>query len=302
MSQATRVFEGLDAARVQELRAALEQALPAGAEWRPTPHAHFSVKAEGVVATCYQSGKLVLQGQDLDAFVARYLHEVLGGTQAKTEPTLPIEGVTLGSDETGKGDYFGPLVVAAVCVEPAQEARLREAGVTDSKKLSDSRARTLAGLLERELPHEFSVLMPEHYNSAYERAGNVNLLLAEMHARALARLLERAPQAAHVIVDQFTDAKVLAQALARARPGHPPLTQVAKGERHVAVAAASILARARFLDGLQQCNEACATELAKGAGDPVDAAAREVLKIGGRALLAKVAKLHFANTRKVAGG
>lgn len=299
MTQATRVFEPIDAAQAEHLREALQRSLPADAQWRPTPHAQFSVKADGVVATCYRSGKLVLQGQDLDAFVTRYLQDLLGDARAKVEPTLPIAGVTLGSDETGKGDYFGPLVVAAVCVRPEQEARLREAGVTDSKKLSDNRVRTLAGLLERELPHEFSQLMPEHYNLAYDRAGNVNRLLADMHARALSRLLDRSPDARHLIVDQFTDESVLAQALARARPGHPPLTQVAKGERHVAVAAASILARAKFLEGLQQCSEACGTELAKGAGEPADAAARRVVAVGGQPLLAKVAKLHFANTRKL---
>lgn len=299
VSQETRVFAGFAGAGGEDLRAALVRTLPPDAEWRAVPHAVFAVKADGVVVTCYQSGKLVLQGTDLDTFMARHL-PTLPQQTAKTDPlALTIAGISLGSDEAGKGDYFGPLVVAAACVSPEQEERLRAAGITDSKKLSDERAQLLAGLLEREVSYEVSQLMPEQYNQAYDRAKNVNLLLADMHARALSRLHARCPTAEVIVVDQFAASAVLARALARELPGHPPLQQVTQGERHVAVAAASILARARFLDGLRQCDEICGTELHKGAGAPVDVAARRVLAIGGRALLAKVAKLHFKNTERV---
>lgn len=299
MIHETRVFEGFTGEQAAALRECLGRALPQDAEWRSVPHATFSVKAEGVVVTCYHSGKVVVQGSDLDAFVARYLPELrAAAAKADAAATLPIAGITLGSDETGKGDYFGPLVVAAVRVAPAQEARLRQAGVTDSKQLSDNRVQVLAGLLERELSHEFSQLMPELYNRAYSRVKNVNFLLADMHARALARLLARCPDAEGIVVDQFTRPATLQAALAREQPVHPPLVQVTKGERHVAVAAASILARARFLDGLRECSEMCGVDLAKGAGAPVDESARKVRAIGGRELLAKVAKMHFKNTAK----
>ncbi len=302
VSHETRVFEGLRGERSAALRAVLEAALPADAEWRPVPHAVFSVKAEDVVLTCYQSGKVVAQGRNLEEFLSRYLPGFAADAAcAAAESQLPIEFVTLGSDETGKGDYFGPLVVAAVRLDPAHEARLRQAGVTDSKQLSDKRVQMLAGLLEREVSFEFSQLMPEAYNQAYARAKSVNRLLADMHARALARLHARCPDAQGIVVDQFADPGTLQAALARECPDHPSLLQVTKGERHVAVAAASILARARFLDGLRACSEACAVELAKGAGAPVDEAARKVRAIGGRELLAKVAKMHFKNTDKSEG-
>lgn len=301
MTQATRVFVGLDADRSAAVRSALEAGLPL-AEWRKVAHARFSMKADGVVVTCYESGKLLVQGRDPDGFVASHLAALVGEPTDRTEEALPLTGVTLGSDETGKGDYFGPLVVAAACVAPAQLDRLLAAGVTDSKKLSDTRARTLAGLLEAELPHEFSVLPPPLYNEAYGRARSVNVLLADMHARALSRLLARCPDASAIVVDQFGHERLVADALARQAVGHPPLVQTHRGERHPAVAAASILARARFLDDLAACSEACGTELAKGAGTPVDVAAREVVAIGGRALLATVAKLHFRNTDKIPGG
>lgn len=298
VSQETRVFTGFAGAAGDTLRDALAQSLSADAQWRLVPHALFAVKAGDVVVTCYKSGKLVVQGQQLDEFLTRHLPD-LPTQETAAAAGLAIGAVTLGSDETGKGDYFGPLVVAAACVQPEQEVRLRAAGVTDSKRISDTRVRLLAGMLEREVPHEVSRLMPEHYNQAYERAQNVNVLLADMHARVLARLHARCPGAQAVVVDRFASEDVLARALARELPGHPPLMQVAQGERHVAVAAASILARAGFLDGLRECDEMCGTDLAKGAGDAVDVAARKVVAIGGRALLAKVAKLHFKNTDKV---
>lgn len=296
--QETRVFAGVSAERFAALRQTLESALPPDAEWRPVPHAAFSVKAEGVVLTCYASGKIVVQGNDPDTFLARFLPGfVAAANRASAATHLPLQGTTVGSDEAGKGDYFGPLVVAAACVTQDQEPRLRQAGVADSKQLSDTRVRLLAGLLERELPHEFSQLMPELYNQAYARAQSVNRLLADMHVRALARLLPRCP-AQGIVVDQFAAPAILQAALAREVPAHPPLVQVTQGERHLAVAAASILARARFLDGLAECSALCAVDLAKGAGAPADRAAREVRAIGGVDLLAKVAKLHFKNTDK----
>lgn len=291
------MFTGFAAARGERVRAALAQSLPADAEWRPVPHALFSVRAGTVVVTCYQSGKLVVQGSGVEPFLARYLPELR--QEAVATDVLEMTGVTLGSDEAGKGDYFGPLVVAAVCVAPAQEAHLRAAGVTDSKRLSDDRARLLAGFVESEVPHEYSELMPENYNRAHALAKNVNVLLADMHARALSRLHARCPAAEAIVVDQFAAEPVLARALDRAAAGHPPLRQVTQGERHVAVAAASILARARFLDGLRLCDELSGTELHKGAGAPVDVAARRVFAVGGMALLGKVAKLHFKNTAKL---
>jgi ribonuclease HIII len=299
VSQETRVFAGIGPEQAAALRGQLERSLPETAAWRPVPHAVFSVAADGAVVTCYASGKLVLQGADLDTFLARHLPEFTGAAAATAAaPPLPLTGTTLGSDEAGKGDYFGPLVVAAVCVEPAQEQRLREAGVTDSKRLKDQRVQLLAGMLERELPHERAQLMPELYNRAFERAGNLNRLLADMHARALARLHARCGTAVSVVVDRFAHPRLLESALARERPQHPPLLQVTQGERHVAVAAASIVARAGFLDGLRVCGDLCGVELPKGAGPAVDAAARGIAAIGGRELLAKVAKLHFRTTSK----
>lgn len=306
MSQQTLVFSvpPLAAANLEQT---LRAALPGDAEWRPVPYARFSVKAEGVVFTCYRSGKVVVQGPDPQAFVERHLPR-LAGTEAIAggiaPDTLPIEAPTVGSDEVGKGDYFGPLVVAAVLVLPNQREALTRIGVADSKSLSDERMKQMVGPLETLLPHHIVVLDPERYNERYTLTPNVNTLLADLHVECLAPLLRAHPDAI-AVVDRFTSESLLAGRLAAARPAIPELgrrlKQIVRGERHPAVAAASVLARIAFLEGMQRCSDTCATDLHKGAGSQVDADAIVVHQIGGLDLLRKVAKLHFKNTQKIPG-
>lgn len=300
MTQTTQVFV-VDPREAAELEQRLRDGLPPDAEWRPVPHARFSVKALGVVLTCYRSGKVVLQGSRLEAFVDRFLPRAQAAAKGKAQvdDELLLDAATIGSDEAGKGDYFGPLVVAACFATPAEAARLAELGVTDSKTLDDRRARRLAGILEGELDHELIVVDPAEYNSRWGESRNLNTLLAELHAEAIGALYERHPDVEVVVVDRFAADRVLGAAL-QARGGPPGrLVHVPRAERHAVVAAASILARAAFLDGLDRCSDACGTDLHKGAGPPVDRVARRVVEIGGRDLLGTVAKLHFKNTGKI---
>ncbi len=306
MTQETRVFK-LTASQSAALRNSLNEGLPPDADWRSVPHASFSVKALGTVITCYKSGKVVLQGSDLDSFEARFLGD--GHTaQAKKQapPQLELLASTIGSDEAGKGDYFGPLVVTAFYATPDDLPKLREIGVTDSKTLSDDRARRLAGLLEQDFDARTLVVDPVSYNQRYAEAGNLNTLLAELHAEALSELLGQHDDTEVIIVDKFAHESLVAKALKRHRKSRsietdPKLVQVTKAEQHPVVAAASILARAAFLDGLALCSEGCGSDLHKGAGTPVDSCARRIVEIGGRDLLSTVAKMHFKNTQKISG-
>jgi ribonuclease HIII len=296
---------------------ALEQRLrsdpdTATADWRSVAHALFSVRTGEVTATCYTSGKLVVQGRDPDRWLERHAVPVGGGARSGTGSSRPqkkpraaddapaLDGPTIGSDETGKGDYFGPLVVAATLVRPDQADALRGAGVADSKTLTDRRATTLAATIRSLIPVAVEVLDPVPYNAEHARTGNINIILAAMHARVIAKLLANHADVSRIVVDRFTVATTLEKALAREVPGPTPtLVQEPKGERHVPVAAASIVARAEFLTGLARCAAVAGVDLHKGAGQPVDVAARRVLAAGGRDLLAKVAKMHFKNTTKV---
>jgi ribonuclease HIII len=159
----------------------------------------------------------------------------------------------------------------------------------------------LAAKLEERLDHRLKVLMPEAYNLEYAAAGNLNDLLANMHAECLAELSAANSDTEELVVDKFANERLLLGRLSKVISSGPKLTQVTRAERHPAVAAASIIARAAFLNGLRESSELCGSDLAKGAGTPVDVAAKRVYEIGGMKLLSQVAKVHFKNTDKIPG-
>ncbi len=302
MTHETRVFK-VSSTQAAELEAALRDGLPPDAEWKSVPHARFWCKGSGVVVTCYNSGKVVVQGTNLDVFQARFFEGAEAApSKSKSTPNdtdLPFDRPTIGSDETGKGDYFGPLVITACYATPDSTKELEELGVADSKTLDDNRARRLGAGIERLVDFETVVLEPEEYNRRYAEVGNLNILLADLHGTAIGALHERHTDDVEVlVVDRFAKAGHVESALQQRGIG-TRLVEVPRAERHLVVAAASIVARVAFLDGLAMCSDACGTDLHKGAGSPVDAAARRVVEIGGRALLQKVAKLHFKNTEKI---
>ncbi len=273
-------------------------------DFRQVPHALLSVKGEGVVATLYASGKLVVQGPAPELFVARFteIEAVEGAVAAKPEREAPesltrIDGPLIGSDETGKGDYFGPLVVAAVRIDPDEAARLSELGVTDSKKVADKKALRIAGWLRDNAEHAFERLDPPAYNARYAAStSGLNPILAAMHAAAI-RELAAGHAGIRVVVDQFAGKALMQKALAGVSIS---LEQAHRAEANVAVAAASILARAEFLLALEELEGAFEVELHKGAGELVDAAGARFVARHGSEALERVAKLHFKNTAKIA--
>lgn len=200
----------------------------------------------------------------------------------------------VGLDEAGKGDYFGPLVVAAVA---GSEEQLRPLGVADSKTVSDKRALALAARIHTAFPVEVITVYPEKYNELYAKMRNLNRLLAWCHARALENLLRRV-DVDQVIADQFAAPDVLERAL-KERGREAQLLQMHRAEAHAAVAAASLVARAEFVTRLEGLAHKWNVELPKGAGPPVDAAGRKIWASGGANLLRSVAKLHFKTTQKI---
>lgn len=275
-------------------------------EFRSVPHALFSAKGAGVVATFYASGKLVVQGDGAQLFVARYAGGAASAASAtsganatgsaNTDADDPsTQGPLVGSDECGKGDYFGPLVACAVRLTPEESAQLRTGGVRDSKTLSDDACIRLGGALRSRFAHAIARLDPPEYNATYARVKNVNAVLADLHAQAIRELAEPGDR---VLVDKFADEKLLRE---RLRGVDIELLQRVRAEAITAVAAASIIAREEFLTALHALSEDVAVDLHKGAGEPVDVAGRRFVALHGRAELARVAKLHFKNTQRVAG-
>jgi ribonuclease HIII len=292
MTQETLV---LKLAPAQQAR--LEHELEGGDfEKRSVEHARFSVRGQGVIATLYRSGKLVVQGSETRLFAERYLGGLEAApARAAAGPIEVGERTLIGSDEAGKGDYFGPLVVVALRADPRERAELVKAGVADSKTLSDERIRVLAPALEQRYAFASEVLEPADYNVEHPRHKSLNPLLAELHARCIKKL---ARPGLLVLVDKFADEKLVASRLVGL---DLELHQRTRAEREPVVAAASIIARNLFLEGLKRLSEEFVLDLHKGAGEPTDRSAREFVKLHGREALVRVAKLHFKNTRKISG-
>ncbi|MEK7294085.1 MAG: ribonuclease HIII [Nitrospirota bacterium] len=204
----------------------------------------------------------------------------------------------IGIDESGKGDYFGPLVIAAAHVTPEIEPELRLMEVRDSKRISDGRVLEIARDLRQVCKHSIVTINPQKYNELYPKFRNLNRLLAWGHARALENLLEQV-DCPLAIADQFGDERFVLNALLE-KGKKIQLVQRTKAEADLAVAAASILARAEFLIRLKRLSEEIGTALPKGATH-VELAARMVVKKHGEEKLGMVAKLHFKTTKSVLG-
>jgi ribonuclease HIII len=212
---------------------------------------------------------------------------------------IPAESGHIGTDESGKGDYFGPLVIAGFYCPEGQENVLRELGVRDSKTISDKRCRDIAETLQRGYLHAVVAIGPARYNELYEKFRNLNKLLAWGHARVIENILERV-DCRQVVTDQFGDERFVRTALLT-RGKTVTLVQRTKAESDPAVAAASILARAEFLKRLSFEGRDWGMVFPKGASAAVDAAAVEFVRLHGRESLGKVAKIHFKTTLKALG-
>lgn len=212
--------------------------------------------------------------------------------EARGTTIAPMDEGRIGVDESGKGDYFGPLVIAACYVGPEHLAELE--GVRDSKTLTDKKAAELAQNIKRACPHAVIAIGPSKYNELYESMKNLNKLLAWGHARAIENVLEQHP-AALAISDQFASPETVKRQLF-AKGKAIKLESVVRAEADIAVAAASVLARAEFLRKLRRLSEEWKIELPKGAGPPVLDAGKRFIAKHGTENLGSVAKLHFKTT------
>ncbi len=273
-----------------QLRDALESA---GYEFRKVEHALFAAKGEGVNVVCYLSGKLVVQGKGLSDFRLQRLTDCIGIKQPRLKEPL------IGADEAGKGDYFGPLVVAACALTPETERFLDEVPLVDSKVLTDQQALDGADSLSAVLVHEVIVISPLRYNELYEQFGNLNKLLAWAHAKAIGAVVKKSG-IRKALLDQFMTQPLVQDNLQRDCVD-VDLEMRTKAESNPAVAAASILARAGFLRGLEKLTPVAGMKLPKGAGSPVLKAGRALIAARGRRILDDVAKLHFKTTIDIGG-
>jgi ribonuclease HIII len=299
----------LSDAQAKALRAYLDSH---GFAFREVPYARFAGDLDKVSVVFYESGKLVVQGKGTQEFVEFVLEpEILKEARLGYETVLNPELLLprLGVDESGKGDFFGPLCIAGVYVNEAVIRAWKDSGIRDSKTISsDKRIKDLAEVI-RKTPGCVSSVVPignEAYNRLYAKIGNVNKLLAWGHARVIENLLGQKhrmnPPPVRAISDQFASNKeTVAHALMTLGRGIE-LVQKHKAEEDLAVAAASILAREAFVTRLESLGKKYGVVLPKGASAAVDTAAKAFIAERGLEELSKVAKTHFRTAVKAREG
>lgn len=255
-------------------------------------YTRFSAKKKGLTCTLYESGKLVIQGKESAEFVEFYLEPEILHSFTFNHPNANIDLTPrIGIDESGKGDFFGPLCIAGVYVTDDQFPMLQKIGVKDSKNLTDPAIRKIANEIKRTCLYHIVRINPLKYNQIYEDFKNLNSLLAWGHATAIEQLVEQSG-CRQVIIDQFANEWVVINALKRKKL-EIKLTQRHRAEEDLPVAAASILARQAFLEGLDRLSEEVGVTLPKGASQAVKTAGREVLRRWGETRLKEVCKKHF---------
>lgn len=219
--------------------------------------------------------------------------------EEKELPSTIIEGY-IGTDESGKGDYFGPLIVAGVFLDPEMEEKLSKAGIRDSKKISDNKIHEYAKIIRTYLNiNQYSVIQigPEKYNELYSEIRNLNKLLAWGHARAIENILINI-NCSKAIADQFGDKSFIENALMK-KGKNIDLIQRPKAEQFTAVAAASVLARESFLNRIEDLKKKYNIEIIKGASDKVELVAKQLIEKYGISELNKLVKVHFKTTEKI---
>jgi ribonuclease HIII len=279
--------------------------------FRDVPYARFAAEKEKTNVVFYESGKLVVQGKGTQEFVEfalepEILQEARLGYEAVLNPELLLP--RLGVDESGKGDFFGPLCIAGAYVNESVVKAWTDVGIRDSKNISsDKRIKELAELI-RKTPGCVTTVVPignDAYNRLYAKMGSVNTMLAWGHARVIENLMGQRhrmnPLPVRAISDQFAANKETVAKALMALGRQIELVQKHRAEEDLAVAAASILARHEFVSRLGALEKQLGLPLPKGASAAVDAAAKEVVAKVGAEGLPKVAKMHFRTALRAQG-
>ncbi|TQS76152.1 ribonuclease HIII [Ornithinibacillus gellani] len=278
------------------------------------PGAVFQAKTENAVITAYQSGKVLFQGKhpekEFHKWNAQWNTGETKNHKQKSKSSSPytpnpslFNRSIIGSDEAGTGDYFGPITVAAAYVEAQQIQQLSSIGVQDSKNLSDEKIVSIAKeLIRMQVPYSLLILHNDKYNTLQENGWSQGKMKAMLHHHAIQKTKKKIGDARldGIIIDQFCEPTIYKRHLASERETLPNDTYfMTKAESHsIAVAAASILARASFVKEMERLSTFVGIPLRKGASRFVDENIAEVMKKKGEPILRQIAKLHFANTMK----
>jgi ribonuclease HIII len=272
----------------------------------PKPYTLFYAQKNKLTLAVYEKGpKIVIQGKGTEEFVQFTLEpEVLGEARLGYEEVHNPERFEphFGIDESGKGDFFGPLVIAGVYTDAGIARRFKDLGVQDSKNIkSDKKIRDLATAI-RNTPGAVKCVVeigPTKYNQLVEKFGNLNKLLAWGHARVIEDLLDLRSDCPRALSDQFARPHLIERALME-KGRRIVLEQRTKAESDPAVAAASILARERFIDWMDKNGRRYGKAFLRGASAQVKKMAADLVAIHGPEILREIAKTHFKTASEIA--
>ncbi len=278
------------------------------------PYAIFQVKDYDCVTTLYESGKVMFQGIGADIEASYWVEQerilnkrVIDISSDKKEKKekenkkMSFNFSTIGSDEVGTGDYFGPIVVTATYVSKENINLLHDLGARDSKKLTDEKIIEIAPQIIKEIPYVTYVLDNESYNKLYSEDCNMNKIKAILHNKVLCGLLKKGHyDYEKIVVDQFVYPKKYYEHIKEAKEKVTNIFFLTKAEDQVAsVAASSIISRYIFLKEMKKMSEELGINLPLGASDKVDNVGKEIVNKFGEDKLSKIAKLNFKNTNKI---
>ena len=274
-----------------------------GFSFQSAPHAFWRAQKDGVTVTLYNSGKILVQGSNTESFIKEFLENTdnFPSTAIIPSKTTTIAEIKysswIGTDESGKGDYFGPLVIAGVLVEEENIKKLAGFNIQDSKKLTDSVIEKVAVQIKQSSVFSVVVINPAKYNELYDKFKNLNSLLAWGHARAIENILEKKP-CENALSDKFGNESLIKNALLK-KGRKINLEQRVRAESDLAVAAASILARNEFVQRIKRLSAEYGMEFQKGASQKVKEQAIEFIGKNGFDTLKNIAKLHFKTTKEL---
>jgi ribonuclease HIII len=256
------------------------------------PYTVFSAKKIGISCTVYSSGKLTVQGKEMQPFIEFYLEPEILKEFRFSHPEAHLNiSPHIGMDEAGKGDFFGPLCIVSVYADSEGIKKLHEMGVKDSKSLSDATIRKIAAKIRPSYAFTMIRFFPEKYNELHAKFKNLNRLMGWAHASALQDVM-RKTGCQEATLDKFAENHIMENAL-KQKKIEVNLLQKVRAEEDLVVAAASILARVGFLEGIDTLSQEVGMELPKGASTQVIEAAQRLVAKFGSEILIKVAKTHF---------
>ena len=263
------------------------------------PYAIFQAQEEDTVITLYESGKAMFQG--ISADVDASMWAMLQDKKEETNNEEDLYHITsIGSDEVGTGDYFGPVVVCAAYVNIEDIKFLEELKVKDSKQTTDDYIRKIAPTIAKKIDYELLVLSNKEYNEKYKEIKNINKIKAIMHNKVLYTLHQRHSDCNKIIIDEFAKENSYFNYLKEVTNVERNLIFTPKAEnKNMAVGAAAILARFSFLEIMDKLSDKYHEPLLKGASSEVDKQAERLIEKYGKEVLDDIAKLHFINTERI---